>query len=94
MDEQERELGPVAEKLLEVEQEIVDFEFGVKGATRFPGGKDVEVGEVVSISMGARCVAKGVETRTRTVEDEDGEKREEEYLVKRTVLKATGARIK
>lgn len=79
------------QKLLEVEPEVTEYEFAITGATGFDGGKDVHVEDIVSISLGAECVGVRIEKKTRKSDNDEGE---EEYLVRRVILKATGARIR
>jgi hypothetical protein len=81
-----------ADKLLEVEPDVEEYEFKIVGCTGFDGGKDVHIDEQVSISLGGIVTGIAVVVKQRKSQDDDGEL--EDYLVRIVTVKATGARIK
>jgi hypothetical protein len=86
------ELAVVAEKLIEVEQDIEEYEFKIVGCTGFEGGKDLNVHEHVSINVGGVVTGVAAVVKQRKSQDDDGEL--EDYLVRVVTIKATGARVK
>ncbi len=81
-----------ADRLMDVEPEVTEYEFKITGATGFEGGKDLHVNERVTVSVGGVVTGVGVVVKQRKSEFDDGEL--EDYLVRVVTIKATGALIR
>lgn len=80
-----------ASKLLEVDQEPAEYEFSIKGASGFDGGKNLKRGDEVTVTVGGRVVEEALVLRRR---HESGIGAEEEYLARVVKIKATGGFIR